>query len=104
LAPLSAQLAAVNTVPASAPGDAGRWRLANADGDFDDMASMMARVHAASNASNIYGALQLIIGLGLIFRHAPSPEDVATRPMSGFCNACRLASSYKACLLYWHVV
>lgn len=50
------------------PGDAGRWLLPDADGDWDEWAGLMADVHSMAGLWAAYTLLQGIILVLLIFR------------------------------------
>jgi hypothetical protein len=52
------------------PGDAGRWLLPDADGDWDDWASLMAAVHSMVDLWAAYTLFQGIILVLLVFRWA----------------------------------
>lgn len=50
------------------PGDAGRWLLPDADGDWDEWASLMGSVHSMADLWAAYTLLQGIILVLLILR------------------------------------
>jgi hypothetical protein len=50
------------------PGDAGRWLLQDADGDWDDWAELLGGVHSMADLWAAYTTLQGVILVLLIFR------------------------------------
>ncbi len=65
---LIAQLTSTYGAAPLKPADAGRWALPDQDGIFDQWATLMSTVHAMSDLWAVYGLLQGMVMVMLLFR------------------------------------